>query len=136
SKLSKRTNVMINYVILPRGKGKIHRITIQLLRIMRITSLLLVIGAMHVSATSLSQTVTLHVKDQSLRKIFNTIEKQTELLIFYINRLINPYRKASVQAADRPLDDVLQTLLNPMDLTFRIHESSIVITERRDQRNP
>ncbi|WP_257667212.1 SusC/RagA family TonB-linked outer membrane protein [Parapedobacter tibetensis] len=121
---------MINYDFPLFGKEKIPLGGInQLFRIMKLTSLLLLIGFLHLSAASRSQTVSLDVKNQPIGKVFEAIEKQTNLMVVYNDRFVNPSTPVSIRANGLPLTHVLASLLKPVSLTYHITENTIVITE-------
>lgn len=121
---------MINYDFFPVGKEKLPYSGIgQLSRIMKLTSLLLLVGILHLSAASRSQTVSLNVKNQPIGKVFEAIEKQTDLTIIYNDRFVDPAVPVSIQVSNAPLSKALNSLLNPVFLTYHIMENTIVITE-------
>src|SRR5690606_18160044 len=82
-------------------KGEID----QLMRIMKLLSLLLFWASMHLSAATFSQTVTLNVKKQSLSHVLTSIKQQTGYDIIYNDRYVNPRTLVSVQARNRPLEE-------------------------------
>src|SRR5690606_5013377 len=109
-----RTNVMINYDFSLSGKKKIPLGIQQLLRIMRLTSLLLLTVCLHLSAATRSQTVSLNVKNQPIGKVLQTIEKQTNMMVIFNERLVDRSTPVSIQVNDMSLDQTLEALLNPM----------------------
>src|SRR5690606_28436990 len=119
---------MINYDFSPTGKKKIPCGIGQLLRIMKLTSLLLLAVCLHLSAETRSQTVSLNIKKQPIEKVFQAIEKQTELMVIFNDRLVNRSTPVSIQVNDMPLTQTLETLLRPISLTYQITENTIVIT--------
>ncbi|MFD1631801.1 TonB-dependent receptor [Pseudopedobacter beijingensis] len=98
---------------------------------MKLTSLLLLCFCLHISAASLSQTVTLKVKSQPLTKILETIEKQTGYLIIYNDRYVRPNTLVSVNADNKSLEDVLESVLTPLSLTYFMKEKTIAISYKR-----
>ena len=119
---------MINYDFSPTGKKKIPCGIGQLFRIMKLTSLLLLAVCLHLSAETRSQTVSLNIKKQPIEKVFQAIEKQTELMVIFNDRLVNRSTPVSIQVNDMPLTQTLETLLRPISLTYQITENTIVIT--------
>lgn len=120
---------MINYVIDPLCRKKLPDELAQLFRMMRITTLLIIAGCMHLSATSLSQTVTLRVNNQPITKIFETIEKQTDYQIIYSDRFIKSTKPVTLAAKRMALADFLEILLAPEGLTYQIKERTILIAK-------
>ncbi len=125
---------MINYVICSLRYEKKLREFNQLLRIMKLTSLLLLCICLHLSATSLSQTVTLKVKNQSLSRVLESIEKQTGYLIIYNDRYVNPGTLVTVDADNKSLEDLLDVLLAPQSLTYFIKDKTIAIRRKQDNK--
>src|SRR5690554_790979 len=103
--------------------------TKQLFRVMKIISVLLLAACLHISAETRSQTVTINVKNQPISKVFESIEQQTDLLVVFNDRFVNPANPVSFQVRNTPLLQALESLLHPMALGYQITENTIVITE-------
>ncbi|RQP19353.1 MAG: hypothetical protein EAS52_02545, partial [Parapedobacter sp.] len=125
-KLSKQTNLMINYVMSRCGL-KIPTALNQLLLVMRITTLFVLLGFLHVSATSLSQTITLHAKRQPIEDVFAAIEKQTGYWVMYNDRLVHAAEPITIEATNMPLKDFLNQVLTPLALTYTVAHTNILI---------
>ncbi len=122
---------MINYDFSLWGEKKAPILgAAKLFRIMKLTSLLLIVFCMHLSAASHSQTVSLDAKNQPLGSVLRTIKKQTNLAVVYNDRLVKPDRKVSIHVEDASLTATLESLLRPLDLTYHITENTIVIATR------
>ncbi|PPL00544.1 TonB-linked outer membrane protein, SusC/RagA family [Parapedobacter indicus] len=119
---------MINYVNLLLETRKLPNELAQLFRIMRITTLLLFIGAIHLSAATRSQTITLRVDQQSLPKVFESVESQTGFLIVYNDRFVKSAKPVTIVANRMPLEDFLQAVLTPQALTYQIKENTVLIS--------
>lgn len=121
---------MINYDFSPLGEEKVPFCGIyQLIRIMKLTSLLLFIGFLHLSAASRSQTVSLNIKSQPIEKVFEAIEKQTKLTVIYNDSFVNPTAPISLNVNNKPLTEVLELFLHPISLSYHITKNTIVITK-------
>ncbi|HMR18098.1 MAG TPA: TonB-dependent receptor [Sphingobacterium sp.] len=94
---------------------------------MRITTLLLIIGCVHLSAKSLSQTVTLRISDKPLIDVFETIELQTGYQVAYNERFTKSARPVSIVANNMPLEEFLETILSPRALSYQIKENTVFI---------
>src|SRR5690606_2277492 len=105
---------MINYGFSPLGRKKVPIYgTGQLIRIMKLTSFLLVVFCMHLSGANQSQTVSLDAENQPLSNVLQTIKRQTELAVVYNDRFVNPNRKVSIHVKYAPLTNALESLLKP-----------------------
>lgn len=100
----------------------------QLWRIMRITSFLLLWACLHVSASSISQTVTLKVNKKPLAEVLATIKKQTGFRIMYNDRFVSPTMLVSIDVTRQPFEFVLDQLLTPNRLTYHIEGKTIAIS--------
>lgn len=75
----------------------------------------------------MSRLVTLKVRNERFEKVLNTIEKQTKARIVYSSERINVSRNVSVDATKKRLDALLNDLLAPLDLTYRVVGGQIVL---------
>lgn len=124
---------MINYDLYPLVLKKHASVVSQLFRIMRLTSLFLVLVCIHVSGAIRSQTVTLNVKHQPITKILASIEAQTGYMIVYNDRYVTHDLLVSLQVTDQPLEMVLDQILSPCKLTYQIQGTTIAVIGSRDE---
>ncbi|WP_188505966.1 TonB-dependent receptor [Parapedobacter pyrenivorans] len=94
---------------------------------MKLISLFLAIACLHVSAESLSQTVTLNVKEQPITKVFAAIEAQTGYLIIYNDQYVKPNLLVSLNVKNQPLEVVLNQVLTPRSLVYKIKDKTIAV---------
>src|SRR5690606_40330179 len=106
------------FTSLSRTKANEHISPIFL--VMKITTALLLLGALHVSANSLSQTITLNAKDTPIKQIFDAIYEQTQFGVIYNDQKINPNQKVTVVAQQMPLETFLQEVLTSRNLFYLI----------------
>ena len=99
----------------------------QMLRIMRMTSFLLLAFCMHLSANTRSQAITLSVKNASLKEIFSVIKKQTGYFVFYKNDLLEDAQPVSVTVTGMPLEDFLNIALKDQSLNYKIADKTIML---------
>src|SRR5690348_12236878 len=96
-------------------RGQLHTVLQplpqQLLRVMKLTILLLFVGCLHVSARSYSQTVSFTGKNVRLQVFFTSIEKQTGLSFFFNYALIEKAKPITLDVQDVPLEDALRNAL-------------------------
>ena len=93
-----------------------------------ITTLLLLLGCMQLSATSLSQTISLDAKRQPLKHVFKEIESQTGYYIMYNSRVIRSAAPVTFKATKMPLIDFLDAILSQQSLKYTINEKTILVT--------
>src|SRR5580658_717901 len=83
-------------------------VTKKLFRIMRITTVLLIIACLHVSARGWGQQVTLSLKDAPLTQVFSAIRAQTGYTFAYAESLISKSRRVTVNLANVDLAEALK----------------------------
>lgn len=99
------------------------------LLIMKITSFILMLAFMQVSAAVFSQKITYVNKDATLKQVFKQINKQTGYNIFWSPKSINGNHKLNVSFKDTPIDQVLATCLKDMQLIYVIDGKSVIIKD-------
>src|ERR1700722_14431111 len=102
----------------------------KILRVMKITTFLLFVAFMQVSAAGLAQKVTLVKKDVTLKEVFKEINKQTGYNVFAADNLISNVKPFDANFKDVGLLDVLNKCLENTQLTFTVNDKNIVITKR------
>jgi len=108
------------------------RLLHQTLRVMRLTAIILLVSVLHVSATGLSQTVTLKVKNSSLENLFDNLTTQTGYYFFYRPGQLKDSKPVSIQAEDVPLESFLQQVFKEQPVTYMIQNQTIFIVAKTD----
>lgn len=125
------------YEILCPPKGRVssesqrvmkRRISRQLWTTMRITAILLFVCAMHVSAKTFSQTLTLDCKDMPLTQVLKDIQKQTGYSFIYVSTDIQGYT-TTVKVNSVNIEEGLRACLKGMPFTYTI-DSKIVTLKK------
>lgn len=125
---------MINYDFLRMRRKRVSYVdTGQLYRIMKLTSFMLIVFCMHISAATRSQTVSLNVRNQPLRQVLRSVKQQTDLSIVYNDRFVDAERRVSLQLKDASLENAMERLLGPLELTYHFTENTLVITPRKEE---
>jgi len=110
-------------ICMPSGYAK------KFLLIMKITTFLLFLAFMQVSAAGFSQKITYQKKDATLKQIFSEFNKQTGYNIFWSSKRINAAPKLSVNFTGVPIEEALKTCLDGLNLTYTIEGKSIIIKD-------
>lgn len=127
---------MINYVLLRWRILTPHAINRRIFLIMRFTALWVLLGTMHLSGETLSQTITLDRKHTHLKQIFSVIENQTGYTVLYSDEILLESEPISVNARKMPLEAFLSKVLKPASLTYRIDGMSIFVKPDTKHRLP
>jgi TonB-linked SusC/RagA family outer membrane protein len=113
--------------LLGRGCWRRH-LPAKLLLVMRITSAILLISALHVSATGIGQTVSYSGKNVPLEQVFTAIKQQTGYVFFYKLPDLEGAKPVTVDFKNVPLEAALQKILQNQSLSFSIQGNTIFIT--------
>jgi len=112
------------------GKGMpgraIFRQQKKLLRVMKLTSFLLFVVLMQVSAGSYEQTVSLHQKDVDLGSVFKKITRQTGYTFLYNDKVLTKARSIDINVSDMPLEDALKLCFAGQPLEYSILNKTVV----------
>ncbi|MEI9810848.1 MAG: SusC/RagA family TonB-linked outer membrane protein [Bacteroidota bacterium] len=109
------------------GEKTKELLTSQIVKAMKLTFILLAAAFLHVSAKSISQNVTLTLKDAPIQKVFREIERQTGLGFLYTKKMLQGTPKVDINVKDAAVSDVLRLCFKDLPLTFTIIEQTIVV---------
>lgn len=99
---------------------------------MKILMIPLLVGVMHLSASTFSQTkVSLNMKDATVQEIFSSLEKMTSYTFLYKLDLVDKCGKMDVNATDKDFNQLLEDLLRPLGLSFTIDDQVVIVTASR-----
>jgi TonB-linked SusC/RagA family outer membrane protein len=104
--------------------------------VLKLIAILILVGALHVSAASYSQTVTLSGKGKSLENVFKEIKQQTGYLFFYNEQVHLKGKTASVELKNVSLQEALEACLKNSGLSFTIVDKTIVIRNKLPDEKP
>src|ERR1700748_1235622 len=100
----------------------------KILLVMKLTTLIILIAFMQVSAKTYSQ-ITLHVNNKPLTEVLETVKKQTGYVFFYEGHLLD-HINVSVDVNNVPLKEALGLCLRNLPLTYDIVKQNVVITQK------
>ena len=102
----------------------------QMLMIMRLTAILLLTITMHVSATGLSQTVTIFKANASLEQIFEVLQQQTGYSFMFNSHMLDKAKKVSIRVSNGTVEEVLAKCFKDQPFTYVVHDKVIVVKEK------
>ncbi|MGV8093259.1 MAG: TonB-dependent receptor [Mangrovibacterium sp.] len=97
---------------------------------MKITVLLLFLGIGSVfgdSSYSQNTYFSLHLKNATIKQVFEEIQRQSEFIIFYKDNQIDLDRRLTVDADQITVDQILNDIIRGTDLDYLISDRQIVI---------
>jgi TonB-linked SusC/RagA family outer membrane protein len=103
--------------------------TKKFLLIMKITTLILVLAFMQVSASVFSQKITYKQNDVTLKQLFSEINRQTGYNVFWSPKGPQKSYTLSVDFKNTTLDEVLSTALKQFRLSYTVDGKSIIVKE-------
>ncbi len=83
-----------------------------------------------------AQTVTLSVKNESLKEIFTEINRQTGFQFMYNTNMLKNAKPVSLDVKEASLEDVLESCFKNQPLTYIIDKRTIIIREKEIPAEP
>lgn len=97
---------------------------------MRLTTIIILVTFMQVSASTFAQKVTLEYSNMSLKKIFKDLKSQTGYNFLYTERQMSVARPVNIKVKDRMLSDVLAQIFKDQPLSYQLDNKTVVIRDR------
>jgi len=102
----------------------------QIVRVMKLTFILIMVALMNVYSNGYSQKVTLVGKHAPLEEFFSTIKQQTGYVFFYDLNLLKTAKPVTLKVVNTDLSSALEILFNDQPLAYSIENRTIVISEK------
>ena len=102
----------------------------KLLKVMKLTTILLFITCLHAAAHTSGQTVTLSLKNVPVQKVFKAVSRQTGVSIVYCENLFEGLQHVTINVKNASVKDVLQQCLPGTPFEFNVQGNTIVIRKR------
>ncbi len=100
------------------------------MKAMKLTFILLTASFLQLSASGLSQNVTISLKDAPVEKVFREIERQTSIGFLYTKKMLQESGKVTINVKNVSVEDVLKQCFYGKSLDFVIQNNTIVITKK------
>ncbi|HMI02878.1 MAG TPA: SusC/RagA family TonB-linked outer membrane protein [Pedobacter sp.] len=94
---------------------------------MKLTTLLMILGCLHLNAAVFSQTISISERNVSLETLFSKIEKQSGYTFFYRMELIKAMPNVNVNLKNVTVEEALDQFLGKLSLSYSIIDNNIVI---------
>jgi len=112
------------------GKRLRRALSSKLLKTMKLTVLLIIIGCLQISAKGYSQAITLNINGAPLDKVFSAIEKQSDYHFFYKYNDLKLANPVTVQVANASLEETLKQCFKNEPLTYSIEQKTIIVIKK------
>ncbi len=112
--------------------GNVFKIEVfpkNLLRIMKLTTLLILTVSVNITASVYSQQkrFDLEINNQTIREVLKTIEQESEFRFFYNDEFTDLNRRVSVSVNDKLINDVLSDLFTNSTVGYKVLENNLVV---------
>jgi TonB-linked SusC/RagA family outer membrane protein len=107
--------------------GMSFRIHFNLLKIMKLTSILLLTAIMQVSASTYAQKVTLRADNLSLEEVIEHIQLQSGFDFIYSEQALRSAHRVSMNVKNLDIREVIKRCMQNQPLTYVINQKTIVI---------
>ena len=97
-------------------------------RIMRLSALLLMAGALQISAKGVAQKMTMSLKNTPLSTVFTNINRQTGYIVFYNYDALQNARPVTLELKNVSVQEVLHVSLMGQGLDYTIDDKTITVT--------
>ena len=99
---------------------------------MRLTILLIILSLFRINANTYSQNtkITLDVKDFTIEKVFDLIQKKTEFKVFFKGAEVNTQRKISLKVSNKRVEYILDKIFKNTDVSYKIVDKQIVLIKK------
>ena len=111
-----------------RGRN-VRRFFPKLIRIMKLTFILLILFTVHLSATVYSQgtKITLSMQDVSIKEVLQKIESQTDFRFIYENEKINLDKKININVNEKNVEVILDQIFDLAKINYSITENKLIL---------
>lgn len=113
--------------------GRCPAIT-KVLLIMKLIAIIMITAFASVSAKSFSQTVTLHEKNVSLKKVLESIEKQSgyHLILVNVKPDLSRIKLMNFDMDHAKIEDALNACFRDQPITYKIIQGTIIIKQKEE----
>ncbi len=105
----------------------------KLLRIMRLTTVLLIASLMQVSATGLAQKITLSEKNAPLLKVFKQIRIQSGYDFIFTTTTLKGSIPVNIKVENADFEDVLKKIFEGQPLEYTVGDKSVIIKQKKEK---
>lgn len=108
----------------------------QILRIMRLLMFFMLAGFLQVSASGISQTVTLSVRKAPAEQVFRSIEQQTGFTFIVFLKDLEKMEPVTLKLNNTPLKTALDKFFEGGSFTYTIDEKNIIVQAKQSITTP
>lgn len=118
-----------SYLPAHAGSMKKNNQPTKIWRIMRLSALLLMAGALQISAKGVAQRVSMSLKNTPLSTVFTNINRQTGYIVFYNYDALQSTRPVTLELKNVTIQELLHVSLMGQGLEYAIDDKTITVTK-------
>lgn len=109
--------------------GNLIRVLRKMMLIMKLTTFLLLLFALHISASVNAQRskLSFDMKGITIKEVLQIIESQTDYRFIYENEKINLDSRVNMQVNQESVENILEMLFRERDIQYSITESNLIL---------
>lgn len=114
---------------------KLHTLFSKIPLIMRLSILFLFLSvgmALAENTYAQSTEISVSLKNETIAKVLEAIEGQSEFTFVYDNRIVNTNKTVSIEVDNQNIFDVLNQLFADVDIAYTIVNKKIILTKEKD----
>lgn len=116
-----------------KGHGRSYE-NFNIVKIVKLSVILIILACLHVHAASYSQKVTLAGNNLALVKVFDILKKQSGYTFFYDDALLRQTSSVNINVRNITLEKALDLCLAGQSLTYSIVGKTVVIKAMKTKR--
>ncbi|TKC06073.1 SusC/RagA family TonB-linked outer membrane protein [Pedobacter frigoris] len=101
-----------------------------LMRIMRLTTVILLVSLMQVSAATFGQRITINQRNANLETILIEIRKQSGYDYYYDSKIVSKNQRVNIFVTNANIEDALESLFKDLALSYEIEDKTVVIRKK------
>jgi len=102
----------------------------KLIRMMKLTTFLILISIMQVSATAVAQKISLSEKNTPLSRIFIKISEQSGYDFLVTGSLLKTTKPVSINVKNADFNDVLTAIFKDQPISFKLEDKAVVVSKK------
>lgn len=110
-------------------------LTTKMLRIMKLTAILIIAACLKISANGLGQVVSLSREKAPLISIFSEIRKQTNYDFIFKSSWLTASKLVTIDVKNEPLEKVLKLIFKDQPFAYEVNDKSIVLELKKEEKN-
>lgn len=102
----------------------------KILKVMKVFTLIMLLGVIHVSARSYSQNtkLSMNMQNVSIKQVLSKIEDQTEYRFLYSDSRVNVEKIVDVELTNKPVEVILENIFDGSDIQYKVIGRQILLS--------